>query len=403
MSAAVERTPAERRQNQLLYCVLFSFFVSGAASQPLGSFIPFLRETYGFSYDLSGVLLSCQSVGNLISVLLAGFLPLWLGRRRAVLVTAVWMMVAYLIFAAGLGATPLLVAAFLMTGVARGGNSNFANTMISTLPGEKATRGFNLLHGCFAVGALLSPVLLVFCAGRWPAFGWRLMAGLLCLVCLSQLIVYARMPLPAEPPRKGVRAADRSFLKVKQFWLGNAMLLFYMSTEYAIVGWLVTYFQDTGILDASRSQLMNSLLWLVIFIGRMAGAAITGKVSRNKLLLLDGVGFFACFLVMFFSRTPAPIILGLVGVGLFMATIYPTAFAFGSDCIRGNDLGCSMMIFTGSAGGIITPFLVGQVAERAGIQAGMGLVAVLTALLLLSIVLSVLSVKRMAAREHKIN
>ena len=181
------------------------------------------------------------------------------------------------------------------------------------------------------------------------------------------------------------------------------MLLFYISAEYAIVGWLVTYFQDMGILDASWSQLMNSLLWLVIFIGRMIGAAVTGKVSRNKLLLLDGVGFFACFLVMFFSRTPAPIILGLVGVGLFMATIYPTAFAFGSDCIRGNDLGCSIMIFTGSAGGIITPFLVGQVAERAGIQAGMGLVAVLTALLLLSIVLSVLSVKRMAAHENKVN
>ena len=100
---------------------------------------------------------------------------------------------------------------------------------------------------------------------------------------------------------------------------------------------------------------------------------------------------------MFFSRTPLPIILGLVGVGLFMATIYPTAFAFGSDCIRGNDLGCSVMIFTGSVGGIITPFLVGQVAERAGIQAGMGVVAALTALLLVSIVLSVWSVRRAKA------
>jgi fucose permease len=108
------------------------------------------------------------------------------------------------------------------------------------------------------------------------------------------------------------------------------------------------------------------------------------------------VGFFACFLVMFFSRTPSLIVLGLMGVGLFMATIYPTAFAFGSDCIRGNDLGCSIMIFTGSAGGILTPALVGLVAERAGIRAGMGLVAVFTALLLLSIALSVVSVKNSA-------
>ena len=72
-----------RTQTRLLQCVLFAFFVSGAASQPLGSFIPFLRETYGFSYDLSGVLLSCQSVGNLIAVLAAGFLPAYLGRRRS--------------------------------------------------------------------------------------------------------------------------------------------------------------------------------------------------------------------------------------------------------------------------------------------------------------------------------
>lgn len=388
-----EISPAEHQQNRLLRNVLFAFFVSGAASQPLGSFIPFLREQYGFSYDLSGVLLSCQSTGNLISVLLAGFLPIYLGRRRAILTTSVWMAVAYLIFASGFGSPALFVAAFTMTGIARGGNSNFSNTMISTLPGDKATRGYNLLHGCFAVGALLSPLVLVFCTNRFPGMGWRLVAGLLALLCLSQIAVYAKMPLPREPEGKSVKTVDRSFLRVKQFWLGSAMLFFYISVEYAIVGWLVSYFQDTGVLSADWSQMMNSLLWLVIFCGRMIGAAITGKVSRSKLLLIDGVGFFAFFLVMFFSRDPVLIVLGLMGVGLFMATIYPTAFAFGSDCIRGNDLGCSIMIFTGSAGGIITPALVGLVAERAGIRAGMGLVAVFTALLLLSIVLSIVSVK----------
>ena len=382
-----------RYEDSLLRNTLFAFFVSGAASQPLGSFIPFLRETYGFSYDLSGILLSCQSVGNLAAVLAAGFLPVYLGRRTAILITAVWMVAGYLIFASGIGAPALLIAACLKTGVARGGNSNFANTMISTLPGEKATRGYNLLHGCFAVGALLSPLLLISCTRRWPGMGWRIVAGLLCLLCLSQLVVYARMPLPPEKQEKSLKAVDHSFLRVKQFWLGAAMLLFYISTEYAIVGWLVTYFQDVGVLSADHAQMMNSLLWLVIFIGRMVGAAVTGKVSRSRILMADGFGLFVFFLVMFFSRTAGPVVLGLVGVGFFMATIYPTAFAFGSDCIKGNDLGCSIMIFTGSAGGIITPAMVGFVAERAGIRAGMGLILAYTALLLLSVILSVASVQ----------
>ena len=161
----------------------------------------------------------------------------------------------------------------------------------------------------------------------------------------------------------------------------------------------MTYFQDTGILDASYSQLMNSLLWLVIFCGRMAGAFLAGKVSRNRLLVVDGVGMFAFFLLMFFSRTTALVILGLMGVGLFMATIYPSAFALGSDSIRGNDVGCSFMILTGSLGGVLTPALVGFVAERSGIRAGMGLIAVLTGLLLASILLSVISVGHTEQKE----
>ena len=388
---------ADRAQKRLLYCTLFAFFVSGAASQPLGSFIPFLRESYGFSYDLSGILLSCQSVGNLISVWIAGILPSLLGRRKSILTTAVWMAVAYLIFVSGLGAPPFLVAAFLMTGIARGGNSNFANTMISTLPGDEATRGYNLLHGCFAVGALLSPLALVLFVRIWPKVGWRVLAGALCLLCLSQLWVYYKMPIPASSSskqgQKGMAAVDHSFLRVRQFWFGSAMLFFYISAEYAIVGWLVTYFQDAGILGAELSQMMNSLLWVVIFAGRMVGAASTGKVSRSRILLTDGFGLFACFLLLLMSRNAGMVILGLMGTGLFMATIYPTAFAFGSDCIRGNDFGCSIMIFTGSVGGVVTPALVGFVAEQAGIRAGMGLVAVFTGLLLLSILLSVHSVR----------
>lgn len=378
----------------MLRCVLFTFFVSGCASQPLGSFIPFLREAYGLGYDISGILLSCQSIGNMIAILITGFLPYYLGRRKTVLITAAWMAVAYLIFVSGQGNPLLLVAAFLMTGFARGGNSNFSNTMISTLPGDRATKGYNLLHGCYAVGALLSPILLVTISGRWEANGWRIMAGLLATVCISQLIVYSTMPVPdMAGEKKGIKGVDRSFLRNSGYWMGVAMLFFYISTEYAIVGWLVTYFQDSGLLSDNISQLMNSLLWLLMFIGRMIGAAITGKVSKEKILMVDGIGLCAFFILMFFSRSSAPIIIGIIGVGLFMATIFTCAFSFGSEAVKGNDLGCSLLIFSGSVGGIVTPALVGLVAEKKGISAGMGLVAAYTVMLMISIFLGI-SLKR---------
>lgn len=373
----------------MLQGVLFAFFASGAASQPLGSFIPYLRESYGLSYGISGVLLSCQSIGNLAAILLAGILPAYLGRRRSVLITAVWMAAGYLLFAFGPGIPTLLAAACLMTGVARGGNSNFANTLVSTLSGPLATRGYNLTHGCYALGALVTPLLLVVCEKGWPGIGWRIMSCALCLLIGAQLAVYGRMPLPEEQRERGLKKTDRTFLRDRRFWLGAAMLFFYISAEYAIVGWLVTYFQESGILPLDLAQIMNSLLWGVIFAGRMASAWLSGKLSRSRLLLMDGLGFFLFFLVMFLGRSAWVITAGIAGMGLFMAGIYPTAFSFGSESIRGNDLGASVLTLAGSVGGVITPSLIGLVAEHSGIRAGMGLVALLTGLLLGSILLSI--------------
>ena len=81
--------------------------------------------------------------------------------------------------------------------------------------------------------------------------------------------------------------------------------------------------------------------------------------------------------------------LGIMGIGLFMSTIYTTALTLGTESIRGNDVGISSMVFLGTIGGIITPALVGMVAEKAGIQAGMGVVIAVTVLLLGTILLSV--------------
>ena len=379
-----------RRENRLICATLFVFFVSGASSMLMGNLMPFLRELYDISYSKAGLLLSLPSWGNLVSIFITGYLPTYIGRRKTVLLTAVWMAVAFALVGFGIGGGALLPAACLMIGIARGGNTNFSNIMMSTLPGEKSAVGYNLLHGAFAVGAVLSPLALIACAGKSPQ-GWRVMTLGIVALCLVQLAVYLRMRLPEEKITGSIKSVDRSFLRNRDFWLGSAILFFYISTEYAIVNWLVTYFKDTGILDANVSQLMTSLLWVVMFVGRMVGAAVVGKISRKAILVADGTGLLVFFLLVFFSRSQLPIFLGIMGVGLFMATIYTTALALGTQSIKGNDLGVSTMIFIGSTGGIITPAVVGMVAQQAGIRMGMGVVVAVTVLLLGTILFSVFS------------
>ena len=377
-----------KQENRLIVSTLFVFFVSGAASMLMGNLMPFLRETYDISYARAGFLLSLPSWGNLASVFLTGYLPTYIGRRKTVLLTSVWMALAFILVTFGIGGATLLPLACVMIGIARGGNSNFSNTMMSTLTGDRAAVGYNLLHGAFAVGAVLSPLALVACSSR-SENGWKIMGGGIVVLCVIQVIVYAKMALPAEKITGSIKSVDKSFLKSKSFWLGSAILFFYISVEYAICNWLVTYFKDSGYLSANVSQMMTSLLWVVMFIGRMGGAYLVGRVPRKALLVADGVGLTAFFLLVFFSRSQTPIFIGIMGVGLFMATIYTTALDLGTEKIRGNDLGVSNMVLIGSFGGIITPALVGMVAEEAGIHAGMGVVVCVTVLLLITILCSV--------------
>ena len=377
----------QTKENQLIAGTMFAFMVSGATSLALGSLLPFLRSTYHLSYEFAGMLVSMQSVGNLVSVGLMGFLPVFLGRRKSILITAVWMAVSYLLITSGWGGAALLPVICFAMGVSKGGNANFANTMMSTLPGQKAGIGYNLAHGAYAVGALASPLLIVVCTDT-NTTGWRIASGILLVFCLLQLADYSFVPIPGNPVTKNVRSIDLSFLKKRSFWMASGILFFYVSAEYSITGWLVTYFQDIGILSTNMAHMMSSLLWGVIFLGRMAGAAIIGKVSRKALLLVDGIGLTLFFLLVFFSRSELPIVIGIAGVGLFMATIYTSAMALGTGSVRGNDLGVSAMTLTGVAGGIIAPAAVGFVAEYAGIRMGMGVVVGVTVMLLIMILIS---------------
>ena len=120
-----------KKENRLMAATLFVFFVSGASSVLMGNLMPFLREMYDISYAKAGFLLSLPSWGNLVSIFITGYLPTYIGRRKTVLLTAVWMTVAFSLITFGIGGGAELSLACVMIGIARGGNTNFSNTSVN--------------------------------------------------------------------------------------------------------------------------------------------------------------------------------------------------------------------------------------------------------------------------------
>lgn len=347
----------------------------------IGSLLPFIRDARGLEYTFCGLLVSLHSVGNLISSFFAGALAVKVGRKKSILFFNAFYAVSYLLILLGGGPVSLILA-FLLTGMTRGATSNFTNVTINNLaPGQAWI--LNGLHAMFSIGAFLFPILLtVLTAGS--AGRWRLACCFMLAMGVLSWILYGIMPVDEMQPtgKSGKGNRDKAAKHHAGFWgeplflLCTATLFFYLCVEQGVIGWLVTYFKDTGLLSASLSQVMASVQWIMILAGRLTTAYLSTRLDKTKLLRVMGVGLILFFIVLITGRTTPQIVIGIMGFGYSMAGIYPTTVSFAGKLIQKYPLSWSFMLTIASLGSILMPSVIGRIAENAGIFYGMSSIVV---------------------------
>lgn len=359
----------------------------------IGALLPFIRAAKGLEYSFGGMLVSLHSVGNLISSFFAGALAVKLGRKRSILMFNACFAIAYLLILIS-DSLWILALAFLMTGLARGATSNFCNSVINDLaPGNAGI--INGLHAMFSVGAFAFPLILIGITAGNPN-DWIHASGLMFLAGVLSWILYLKIPVQNQTAAKKKGDSGMGFFKEPLFYLVTATLFFYLCAEQGVIGWLVTYFKDTGLLSPALSQLMASVQWLMILAGRLTTAALTTKVKKEHILPVMGIGLVAFFLLLINSRTTPWIVVGIMGFGFCMAGIYPTTVSFAGKLNQKYPLCWSFTLTIASFGSILMPSVIGRIAESSGIGAGMSSVAVAVAVDLLSIIALTVYTRRKA-------
>lgn len=367
------KTVEEKKQLLFTY---FAFMLNGMLALSIGSLLPFIRESKGLNYAFAGLIVSLHSVGNLVSSFASGTLSVFLGRKKSILLFNACYALSYVLIIWG-NSNALLALAFLMTGLARGASSNFGNYTVNSLAPGKA--GFlNALHAMFSIGAFTFPIFLTFLT-RTNADGWVYACYFLIAMGLLSWILYFLIPIHETENKKSEEKKKESnfgFLKESLFYLCTFTLFFYLCAEQGVIGWLITYFVDTGLLSSSLSQLMASVLWVMILAGRLTVAGVSGKVQKEKLLMIMGIGFVCFFFWLLFCKSTLPIIIGIMGFGYSMAGIYPTTVSFCGRLIQKYSMAWSFILTMASLGSILMPMIIGSIAESAGIAYGMSSIVV---------------------------
>ena len=172
----------EQKNTRLRNVGFITFFFSGICAISSGVVVSLLQEQYGFAYGMTGTLLSLMSIGNLLAGFLIAMLPGKLGMKPSILLLTIGYALGYAMMGLS-GAVAVLALGFFLVGIAKGSVINTCTILVSDNSADR-TRGMNLMHSCYACGALLCPFLIAAAARVSTALAVFLLAAA-CAVVIS--------------------------------------------------------------------------------------------------------------------------------------------------------------------------------------------------------------------------
>ncbi|MBQ9062490.1 MAG: MFS transporter [Eubacterium sp.] len=349
--------------------LFFLYLIQGIFVIMIGSILPMIKEEYGLSYQIGGYLISAHSTGNIVAGLFAGLIPLFIGIKNSLMILNLLPFIGFAITLVT-GNPLLLIFALLLTGLGRGSISNYNNQAVSTLSGGSSAP-LNALHGFFAIGAVSAPLITLVCTRNNPS-GWRLTVYLIICLGVISVITSAFMKMDSVTYSRSEKGGNSfGFMKEKPYWYSIAIMFLYQCIEASVMGWMVTYYEESGVLASSSAQLLTSLLWITILIGRFGCSAIGGRTSSVTIIRALTTGILVFLGVVLLANRLPLMLIGTIGLGLSLSGMYGTTVANAGDVFGRYPLAMGIFVTLSGFGSIITPSIIGTIAESTGIRVSM--------------------------------
>lgn len=357
---------------RLFFPCYFAFFINGAMVLMVGAILPYIIAESGINYSVAGGLLSAFAIGNLMASFVNPPLANKIGRKATIVLLSSLIPISWFIITRLPGVFVMYIA-FILMGIGRGSVSIINNAVVNDNSDGKPA-ALNLLHMTFAVGAFLAPYLtslFIFMGYSWRAIVYTIVAGS-ALAC----VLYAQMTIDYNWPKdskKGKAQSDGNGNNANKFYLNpifyvmGLLLFLYLGLENCVNGWFVTYFKSMGIMSDAYATNLVSVTWIMVMLGRLLTAKITSLVDKNKLIFVYCIATALFFLALVTTHNLVVITIAVAGLGFFFAGIYPTTVSSVGSILKGTTTGMSMFLAIAAFGGIVTPQIVGIVADKIGL------------------------------------
>ncbi len=246
--------------------------------------------------------------------------------------------------------------------------------IVEACPFENKSGMMSLLHSFYcwgAMGVILGSTLF------FTIFGinnWKILTLIWAIIPLYNAFNFIKCPidrLPDSDESMGIR----QLFQMPLFCLMILLMVCSGASEACMAQWASAFTESALGVSKTVGDLAGPCLFAMFMgISRMLYGKFSEKLDLIKVMLSCGILCTVCYLLASLSTLP---ILGLIGCALCGSAVgimWPGSISISSqNCPRGGTAMFAFLALAGDLGAMISPAMVGSLAERAGGNLKIGL------------------------------
>jgi fucose permease len=346
------------------------FFLLGMHFSNWISRLPAIREALSLDAATLGTVLLGGGIGSLASFPLAAWLIGRFGARRAALYTGL-ALIAVLPTLPLIGDWRGLMCGLFVMGALASSFDVAINALGAEMERAADRPIMSRLHAWFCVGTFSGALLGSFAAHRalppWQHFS-------LVSVLLAALLSLAYQNLPCDKPDAVIGKKQLALPHGTLVWVGVIAFLGAIS-EGSLSDWIPLYLRDHFHTSEAVAPLAYAAFAGAMLMARLLGDALKERFGGQRLVAFSGLtAAIGIGLAVVAPSVPLTMLgFGLAGLGV--AAVFPCVF---SAAGREGPTALAGVATLGYAGGLIGPPMMGYVVHGLGMQAGFGLLGVVS-------------------------
>lgn len=346
----------------------------------IGPIMPFLRSEMGLTYAEGALHTSAFALGMMVAGFLCAPLERRVGRKHAMMIGGLGLALGFTIIT--LATTPIvsIIGAGLM-GLIGSMVVVFVPLVLMGVHGEQTDQAISESNFMSYLGALLAPVAVWLFSGT---LSWKAAVLISWAFAILSVLTLQKAHLPSESQHSSKTASPLG----RAYWAYWTLLGLSVGVEFCFSVWGASFLEKISGLPRDTAIIASTIFAFCVLCGRLSGIFIIQRTGPWPLafvsLVIALIGFF-----IFWLSTPVLLVLiGLGTAGLGVANLFATTLTLALAAEPNNSAKAAARtpITTGLAI-IITPLMLGALADHIGLFAGYAIVPILIMLCIAALML----------------